>query len=57
MDEDPSDDDEEHLTGAGKAMKKLVRKVEKNTAYDSDNEKNPYASSVSGATERVYVSF
>ena len=28
-------------------MKKLVKKIEKNTAYDSDEEKNPYASSVS----------
>jgi hypothetical protein len=27
-------------------MKKLIRNLEKNTAYDSDDEKNPYASSV-----------
>ncbi|KLO19969.1 hypothetical protein SCHPADRAFT_898526 [Schizopora paradoxa] len=43
-----SDDEEEegeHLSGAGKAMKKLVRKMEKNDAYDSDKEENPYASS------------
>lgn len=27
-------------------MKKLIRNLEKNAAYDSDDEKNPYASSV-----------
>jgi hypothetical protein len=26
-------------------MKKLIRNLEKNAAYDSDDEKNPYASS------------
>ena len=36
------------MTGAGKAMRKLMKKHEKNNAYDdSDDEKNPYASSVS----------
>ncbi|THH14680.1 hypothetical protein EW146_g5686 [Bondarzewia mesenterica] len=39
------EEDEVELSGAGKAMKKLVNKLEKNTAYDSDEEKNPYASS------------
>lgn len=34
------------MTGAGKQMKKLVRKIEKNGAYDSDEDENPYASSV-----------
>lgn len=35
------------LTGAGKDMRKLMKKLEKNGAYDdSDDEKNPYASSV-----------
>ena len=27
-------------------MKKLIRNVEKNNVYDSDEEENPYASSV-----------
>jgi transcription initiation factor TFIIF subunit alpha len=43
-----SDEEEEQsqLTKDGKAIKKLIRNLEKNTAYDSDEEKNPYASSV-----------
>lgn len=41
------DEEEEELTKDGKAMKKLIRNLEKNTAYDSDDERNPYASSVS----------
>lgn len=44
---DEEEEEGEHLSGAGKAMKKLVRKMEKNDAYDSDKEENPYASSVS----------
>jgi transcription initiation factor TFIIF subunit alpha len=44
MDES-DDEDEEELTKDGKAMKKLIRNLEKNTAYDSDDERNPYASS------------
>ena len=45
---DESDDEnEEELTKDGKAMKKLIRNLEKNAAYDSDDERNPYASSVS----------
>ncbi len=47
IDDDNSEDEGNQLTGAGRAMKKLVRKVEKNAAYDSDDERNPYASSVS----------
>ena len=39
------EDEGEHLTGAGKAMKKLMRKVD-GGAYESDDDKNPYASSV-----------
>ena len=44
---DESDDEEldSTLTGAGKAIKKLVNKHEKNDAYESDEESNPYASS------------
>jgi len=44
--EDSDDEDEEKLTGAGKAMKKMLKKSDKNGQYDnSDDEKNPYASS------------
>ncbi|KII95213.1 hypothetical protein PLICRDRAFT_97799 [Plicaturopsis crispa FD-325 SS-3] len=45
VDESESDEDESKLTKEGKAMKKLIRNLEKNNAYDSDEEKNPYASS------------
>ena len=44
---DESDEEEEgRLTRDGKAMKKLIRNLEKNNAYESEDEKNPYASSV-----------
>lgn len=36
-----------------KKMKKLIRNLEKNTAYESDEDSNPYASSVS---VHVYIS-
>ncbi|KAH7929449.1 Rap30/74 interaction domain-containing protein [Leucogyrophana mollusca] len=46
VDESDEEDDESQLTKDGKALKKLVRNLEKNIAYDSDDErKNPYASS------------
>lgn len=45
IDEDPDDEDDEETTTA-KAMRKLLTKRDKNAAYDSDEEKNPYASSV-----------
>lgn len=54
IDESEDEEDEEHLTGAGKAMKKLVRKIDKNAGYDSDEEKNPYASSVRTRTISSY---
>ncbi len=41
-------DEEEHdsaLTGAGKAIKKLMNKHEKNDAYESDKDSDPYVSS------------
>ncbi|KAI9249490.1 hypothetical protein BDA99DRAFT_523940 [Phascolomyces articulosus] len=46
-DEDDQVDDEElnKLTSEGKQMKKLVRTLEKNRAYESDEEGDPYASS------------
>ena len=50
-------DDEDHdpaLTGAGKAIKKLMSKHEKNDAYESDDESNPYASSVVRRSLSVY---
>ncbi|KAI0269143.1 hypothetical protein BC834DRAFT_864955 [Gloeopeniophorella convolvens] len=45
---DESDEEEQSasLTGAGKAIRKLMTKHEKNEAYESDDEENPYASSV-----------
>lgn len=41
------EEDEDDLTGAGKAIRKLMRKTDKDGVYDSDDERNPYASSVS----------
>ena len=38
------------LTGAGKEMKKLVRNLDKNNAYDSEEEENPYLSEVRDIT-------
>ncbi|KAI0068757.1 hypothetical protein BV25DRAFT_1817668 [Artomyces pyxidatus] len=56
---DVGDDDDEEgdtkLTGAAKAMKKLVNKLDKNDAYDSDDEGNPYASSEEEEEEEVVV--
>ena len=47
IDESDSEDDGEQLTGEGKAMKKLMRKFEKNHHYDEDSDdKNPYLSTV-----------
>ncbi|KAI9484739.1 hypothetical protein BDB00DRAFT_853846 [Zychaea mexicana] len=46
-DDDDQQDTEDlnKLTSEGKQMKKLVRNLEKNRAYDSDEEGDPYASS------------
>ncbi|ORX52028.1 Rap30/74 interaction domain-containing protein [Hesseltinella vesiculosa] len=46
-DQDDDDDDmaEEKLTSEGKQLRKLVRDLEKNRAYESDEERDPYASS------------
>jgi transcription initiation factor TFIIF subunit alpha len=47
MDSDEDEDDEEdraRLNETGKAVKKALRKLEKNKAYDDDDEKDPYAS-------------
>jgi len=43
--DESDDEDDGELTKDGKAMKKLIRNLEQNTAYDSDDERNPYASS------------
>ena len=44
--DDSDDEDEQHLTGEGKRMKRALGKMDQ--AYDSDDDdrKNPYASSV-----------
>ena len=48
IDESDEEDMEDVLTGAGKNIQKTLRKLEKDGGYDddSDDEKNPYASSV-----------
>ena len=46
IDESDEEDQDPALSGAGKAIKKLMSKHEKNEAYESDDESNPYASSV-----------
>ena len=45
-----SDEEEElpTMSKQAKAMQRLIRNREGNEAYESDEEKNPYASSVSG---------
>lgn len=46
MEVDDEDDDEDDLTNTGKELKKLVKKGDKEGAYESDNDDfdNPYAS-------------
>ncbi|KAF9435133.1 hypothetical protein BGZ76_006841 [Entomortierella beljakovae] len=47
MDSDEDEEEEDskgRLTETGKAVKKALRRLEKNGAYASDEEKNPYAS-------------
>ncbi|KAL4075860.1 hypothetical protein V8B97DRAFT_2001968 [Scleroderma yunnanense] len=45
IDESEDEEGDSQLTKDGKSLKKLMRKLEKNVAYDSDEERNPYASS------------
>ena len=47
--DEPSEDEEDlkQLSGAGKDMKKLFKRLDKGAAEDSDKEENPYQSSVS----------
>ena len=47
IDESDEDEDESQLSKDGKSLKKLMHKLERNLAYESDEERNPYASSVS----------
>ncbi|THG95799.1 hypothetical protein EW026_g5906 [Hermanssonia centrifuga] len=56
IDESDEEEDITQLTGAGKDMRKLMKKLEKNTAYDdSDDEKNPYASSEEEPEEEIPI--
>ncbi|KAG9317293.1 hypothetical protein JVU11DRAFT_1490 [Chiua virens] len=43
--DESDEEDESQLTKQGQSLKKLMRKLEKNVAYESDEEHNPYASS------------
>ncbi|KAF9221969.1 Rap30/74 interaction domain-containing protein [Gyrodon lividus] len=45
IDDSDEDEDESQLSKDGKSLKKLMRKLEKNVVYESDEERNPYASS------------
>ncbi|KAG6332599.1 hypothetical protein ID866_6490 [Astraeus odoratus] len=45
IDESEEEEGDSQLTRDGKSLKKLMRKLEKNAAYESDEERNPYASS------------
>ncbi|KAI6113677.1 hypothetical protein EV401DRAFT_2090730 [Pisolithus croceorrhizus] len=45
IDESEDEEGESQLTKDGKFLKKLVRKLDKNVAYESDEERDPYASS------------
>ncbi|KAI0347540.1 Rap30/74 interaction domain-containing protein [Trametopsis cervina] len=56
IDESEEEEDMSELTGAGKDMQKLMKKHEKNNAYDdSDDDKNPYASSEEEPDEEVPI--
>lgn len=55
IDESEEDEDESQLSKDGKSLKKLMRKLEKNVAYESDEEQNPYASSVSSALSVAFI--
>jgi len=45
------------MSKQAKAMQRLIRNREGNEAYDSDEEKNPYASSVSGNSMAFFFCF
>lgn len=46
MDVEDDDDDDTPKNKQQKALEKMIKNREGNTAYDSDDDKNPYASSV-----------
>jgi hypothetical protein len=46
IDEDDEADDDTPKTRQAKALEKMIRDREGNNAYESDEDKNPYASSV-----------
>ena len=46
IDEDDEADDDAPKTRQAKALEKMIRDREGNNAYESDEDKNPYASSV-----------
>lgn len=55
--DDEDDEDEQQLTTAGKAMHKVLKKADKDGQYDdSDDDKNPYASSVSDSRRFLFCS-
>jgi transcription initiation factor TFIIF subunit alpha len=45
-DDDLEEDEPEKLTGEGSQLKKTLRQFEQSDVYASDDEENPYASSV-----------
>ncbi|OLY80773.1 Transcription initiation factor IIF subunit alpha [Smittium mucronatum] len=49
--EEEEEEDETKLDYAGKEMKDLMKKIEKNKAYDSENEDNPYVSELSDQSD------
>jgi hypothetical protein len=56
VDESDEDDEPGRLTKEGEKMKKLILHREKNAAYESDDERNPYASSVSAGSSAPRMS-
>ncbi|PVU96258.1 hypothetical protein BB561_001289 [Smittium simulii] len=49
--DDEHEEEDDQLGHVGKEMKDLMRKIEKNKAYDSDNEDNPYISDLSDQSD------
>jgi transcription initiation factor TFIIF subunit alpha len=46
-DEDGEESDGEKLTSTGKEIRKIIRNIDHDAVPESDNEKDPYAESVS----------
>ncbi|TFK55726.1 Rap30/74 interaction domain-containing protein [Heliocybe sulcata] len=51
--EDEDEDDESKLTRAGRQLRKLMRSIEKNQAYESDDDDNPYLSEEEDSEEET----